>query len=330
MGFFDPDDDAGHARSGLRALPRRDRLVHRGPRGHGRPRARLPGADRLRRPALAPLAADAPRDDAPAGDAGAPDGGAHARRAGPARGHRQLAPDRPRMAVRRPALHRARRARGAASTPARPPDDGDQGDSEGGRGAARGRPGDGAPGGASTAPSFARTSGASAPATPTARCCARSSGQQLSTKAARTHLRAACWSCSAATRPRPKQLLAADPDEIRAAGLSRAEDRATCATSPSTSRSGELELDQLDELPDEEVIEQLTAVKGIGEWSAHMFLMFHLGRPDVLPVGDQGIRNAVQVAVPAAQDARRRSGSRRSPGPGARTGRWRASTSGAR
>jgi DNA-3-methyladenine glycosylase II len=59
--------------------------------------------------------------------------------------------------------------------------------------------------------------------------------------------------------------------------------------------SGELELERLDELPDEEVIEQLTAVKGIGDWSAHMFLMFHLGRPDVLPVGDQGIRNAIKT-----------------------------------
>ena len=59
--------------------------------------------------------------------------------------------------------------------------------------------------------------------------------------------------------------------------------------------SGELELDKLDRLPDEEIIAELTAVKGIGEWSAHMFLMFHLGRPDILPVGDQGIRRAVQV-----------------------------------
>ena len=41
--------------------------------------------------------------------------------------------------------------------------------------------------------------------------------------------------------------------------------------------------------------EQLTAVKGLGQWSAHMFLMFHLGRPDVLPVGDLGIRRAVQI-----------------------------------
>ncbi|HZC14552.1 MAG TPA: hypothetical protein VE270_11085, partial [Thermoleophilaceae bacterium] len=59
--------------------------------------------------------------------------------------------------------------------------------------------------------------------------------------------------------------------------------------------SGELELAKLDELSDEEVTAQLTAVKGLGQWTADMFLIFHLGRPDVLPVGDQGIRNAVKA-----------------------------------
>ena len=58
---------------------------------------------------------------------------------------------------------------------------------------------------------------------------------------------------------------------------------------------GELRLDQLAELPDEEVAEQLIAIKGLGPWTVHMFLIFHLGRPDVLPVGDLGIRKAVQV-----------------------------------
>ena len=47
--------------------------------------------------------------------------------------------------------------------------------------------------------------------------------------------------------------------------------------------SGELELERLDELDDEQVIAELVAVKGIGEWTAHMFLMFQLERPDVLP-----------------------------------------------
>ncbi len=60
--------------------------------------------------------------------------------------------------------------------------------------------------------------------------------------------------------------------------------------------SGELELERLDELDDETVIAELTAVKGIGEWSAQMFLMFHLERPDVLPTGDLGIRRAIERA----------------------------------
>jgi DNA-3-methyladenine glycosylase II len=57
---------------------------------------------------------------------------------------------------------------------------------------------------------------------------------------------------------------------------------------------GRLALDALDALPDEEVIERLTAVKGFGRWTAEMFLMFRLHRPDVLPVGDLGIVNAIQ------------------------------------
>jgi DNA-3-methyladenine glycosylase II len=57
---------------------------------------------------------------------------------------------------------------------------------------------------------------------------------------------------------------------------------------------GRLELDELNELPDELVIERLTAVKGFGRWTAEMFLMFRLHRPDVLPVGDLGIVNAVR------------------------------------
>jgi DNA-3-methyladenine glycosylase II len=59
---------------------------------------------------------------------------------------------------------------------------------------------------------------------------------------------------------------------------------------------GALDLPRLRELPDDEVASRLVAVKGIGQWSADMFLMFHLRRPDVLPVGDLGIRRAVERA----------------------------------
>ncbi len=57
---------------------------------------------------------------------------------------------------------------------------------------------------------------------------------------------------------------------------------------------GRLQLAELEMLPDEEVIERLTRVKGFGRWTAEMFLMFRLHRPDVLPIGDLGIVNAVQ------------------------------------
>ena len=59
-------------------------------------------------------------------------------------------------------------------------------------------------------------------------------------------------------------------------------------------RDGRLQLDELEHLPDEAVIERLTAVKGFGRWTAEMFLMFRLHRPDVLPAGDLGIMNAIQ------------------------------------
>jgi len=118
-------------------------------------------------------------------------------------------------------------------------------------------------------------------------------GQQLSTKAART-IYNRMLELFDGHAPTPKQLLAADPDAIRAAGLSRPKISYLRDLAEHVER-GELELERLTELPDEDVIQQLTAVKGIGEWSAHMFLMFHLGRPDVLPVGDQGIRNAIRA-----------------------------------
>jgi DNA-3-methyladenine glycosylase II len=118
-------------------------------------------------------------------------------------------------------------------------------------------------------------------------------GQQLSTKAAST-IYGRMLELFGGHAPTPKQLRAADPDKIRAAGLSRPKIKYLRDLAQHV-EDGTLELDRLDELSDEKIIEELTAVKGIGEWSAHMFLMFHLGRPDVLPVGDQGIRNAVKA-----------------------------------
>jgi DNA-3-methyladenine glycosylase II len=118
-------------------------------------------------------------------------------------------------------------------------------------------------------------------------------GQQLSTKAART-IYGRMTELFGGHAPTPRQLLAADPDEIRAAGLSRPK-IAYLRDLARHVEDGTLELERLPDLPDEEVTAQLTAIKGLGQWTADMFLMFHLGRPDVLPVGDQGIRRAVQV-----------------------------------
>jgi DNA-3-methyladenine glycosylase II len=118
--------------------------------------------------------------------------------------------------------------------------------------------------------------------------------QQLSTKAARAIYNRLIDRFGGRT-PTPAEVVADDPEELRAAaGLSHAKVRYLHSLAEHV-LDGSLDLDSLDSLPDDEVISELTAVKGLGVWSAHMFLMFHLGRPDVLPVGDLGIRRAVTV-----------------------------------
>ena len=96
--------------------------------------------------------------------------------------------------------------------------------------------------------------------------------------------------------PTPQEILADDPEELRAAaGFSRAKVGYLRSLAEHV-LSGELELERLDELSDEDVTAELVAVKGVGVWTAHMFLMFQLERPDVLPVGDLGIRRAIERA----------------------------------
>jgi len=96
--------------------------------------------------------------------------------------------------------------------------------------------------------------------------------------------------------PTPQEILDDDPEELRAAaGFSRAKVSYLRSLAEHV-LSGELELERLDELSDEDAIAELVAVKGIGVWTAHMFLMFQLGRPDILPVGDLGIRRAIEIA----------------------------------
>jgi DNA-3-methyladenine glycosylase II len=118
-------------------------------------------------------------------------------------------------------------------------------------------------------------------------------GQQLSTKAALSIFNRLTARFGGRT-PTPGEVLADDPEQLRAAaGLSRAKVSFLRSLAEHV-LDGSLELERLHELPDEEVIAELVAVRGLGLWSAHMFLMFHLRRPDVLPVGDLGIRRAIK------------------------------------
>jgi DNA-3-methyladenine glycosylase II len=97
-------------------------------------------------------------------------------------------------------------------------------------------------------------------------------------------------------QPTPERILDDDPVALQAAvGLSRAKVGFLRSLAEHVV-SGELELGRLEELSDEQVMAELVAVKGIGEWTAHMFLMFHLERPDVLAVGDLGVRRAIERA----------------------------------
>jgi DNA-3-methyladenine glycosylase II len=120
-------------------------------------------------------------------------------------------------------------------------------------------------------------------------------GQQLSVKAAQA-IYGRLIARFGGRAPTPQELLADDPEALKAAaGLSRAK-VASLRSLAEHVIAGELELERLTELEDDEAISALVAVKGIGEWTAHMFLMFTLNRPDVLATGDMGIRNAAMRA----------------------------------
>jgi DNA-3-methyladenine glycosylase II len=123
--------------------------------------------------------------------------------------------------------------------------------------------------------------------------------QQLSSKAART-IHGRVVELFGGDNPSPTELLEMDPAKLRAAGLSGRKVEYLRDLAGHV-LSGELELDRLNELSDEDVIAEITAVRGFGVWSAQMFLMFFLERPDVLPTGDLGIRKAVQLAYDLPQ-----------------------------
>jgi DNA-3-methyladenine glycosylase II len=119
-------------------------------------------------------------------------------------------------------------------------------------------------------------------------------GQQLSTKAA-----ASIWAKLleqfGGKTPTPEQILRKRRTTLRKAGLSNAKVEFLRDLAAHV-KDGSLDLKRLAKLPDEDVVAELIEVKGVGQWTAEMFLIFHLGRPDVVSVGDLGIRRATQIA----------------------------------
>jgi len=116
--------------------------------------------------------------------------------------------------------------------------------------------------------------------------------QQLSVKAAATILKRFLELFPGKDFPAPDQILQKDIEELRAVGLSRQkgsyiQDLALKVI------EGEVRFNHLDTLTNEEVIAELTAIKGVGVWTVHMFLMFCMGRLDVFPTGDLGIKNGI-------------------------------------
>ena len=93
--------------------------------------------------------------------------------------------------------------------------------------------------------------------------------------------------------PSPAELLALDPVDLKSVGLSSRKVEYVRSLAEHII-SGELQVDHLDKLSDDEVRAQITASRGLGRWTADMFLLINLERPDVLPIGDLGIRSAVQ------------------------------------
>jgi len=134
-------------------------------------------------------------------------------------------------------------------------------------------------------------------------------GQQVSVAAAAAMYRRLLERFGGRT-PTPQEVLAEEPEALRAAaGLSRAK-VVFLRSLAERVVDGELDLDALQQHSDDEVLGQLTAIKGIGAWTAQIFLMLHLERPDIVASGDLGVRRAVMVAygldappTPAAVDS---------------------------
>jgi DNA-3-methyladenine glycosylase II len=118
-------------------------------------------------------------------------------------------------------------------------------------------------------------------------------GQQISSKAARA-IYTRLLDLYGGRTPSPEEILKTPEADLRGVGLSGRKVEYVRDLAAHV-KNGELELDRLNQLSDEQVIEEIAAVRGFGRWSAEMFLIFHLERPDVLAGDDLGIRKAVQL-----------------------------------
>ena len=118
--------------------------------------------------------------------------------------------------------------------------------------------------------------------------------QQLSGKAAATIFSRFRALFAEATFPEAEAILAVHHARMRKAGISRGKQKAIRDLCRHVA-TGRLPLHDVHELPDDDLVARLTAVHGIGEWSAHMFMMFHLGRLDVWAPGDLGIRKGLAL-----------------------------------
>lgn len=114
--------------------------------------------------------------------------------------------------------------------------------------------------------------------------------QQLTGKAAATILGRVTGLFAPRRFPRPDDLLRVSPDRLRQAGLSAAKTAALRDLAAKTLDGTVPSLARVRRMEDEEIVERLTAVRGVGRWTVEMLLIFRLGRPDVLPVGDLGVR----------------------------------------
>lgn len=126
-------------------------------------------------------------------------------------------------------------------------------------------------------------------------------GQQLSSGPARIILGRFINLFPKGKFPTPKQILEVSDQKIRDCGLSWAKVKYVKALASAVA-GGQLNLDRVKKLPDQEVIVELTKVKGIGRWTAEMILIFHLRRPDVFSLGDLGLRTAVAKLYKVKRD----------------------------